>query len=244
MEQLATNYQVVEIDQIIPNDWNPKKDDPDKYAEVVKSVRAYGLRAPITVREFKGGYQIIDGFHRWKACKDLGYTKVVINNLGDVPDDEAKRLTIVFQKVNVPFDEVMYASLLKSLSEELDKDDLLKTLPVNEEELEGYLKMSEFDWQDFEGDEILIKETDSDVTLEADRDTIKEIRELIAKRKKESKDNRKLVITAVRNIQVLKEQANIIFEALDKVQNEDEAYSPGRALELICADYLAGAKKE
>lgn len=147
-KQLTFDYKIVDINEVVPNDWNPKKDDPEEYQKVVNSLINHGLKAPITVREFNGKFQIIDGFHRWKGCKELGYDKVIINNLGVISDIEAKEMTIVFQKISVPFDEVMYAQLLTSMVKDSSRDEILKKLPIQEEELDAYMKMADFNFDD------------------------------------------------------------------------------------------------
>lgn len=210
VDELKFDYKIVDINDVVPNDWNPKVDNPAEYAQVLKSIETYGLRAPITTRELNGKNQIIDGFHRWKACKEKGYTKVVINNQGVVPDDEAKRLTIVFQKVNIPFDEIMYGQLIKSLSDEIGEQKILDTLPISDAELQGYLKMADYDFD---------KEY-SDTDL--DEQQLKNIRGLtIAFTEEQTQTVRK----AIDKI---------------KQESEDETMSDGRAVELISADYLAG----
>ena len=148
MEELKIDFKIVDIDLLVPNTWNPKKDNPEEYQKVVDSIRNHGLKDSITVREKGKQYEIIDGFHRWKACKELGYTKIIINNLGIVDDIEARELTIVKQKISVPFDEVMYAQLLVDMLKESNREEILTKLPISVEELDAYIKMAEFNFDD------------------------------------------------------------------------------------------------
>lgn len=104
---------VVDIDSVRPNTWNPKDLDTEDFKKVLSSVQTNGLRLPIVVRE-NGGYEILDGEQRWRACKQLGFTKVIIYNEGEVSDQRAKELTIWYQQ-QVPFDEVKLADLVKSM---------------------------------------------------------------------------------------------------------------------------------
>lgn len=212
-DQLKLDYKIVDIDDVVPNSWNPKKTEeyPERYQEVLDSIKTYGLRDAIVVRELNGKYEIIDGFHRYKACKESGYSKVIINNQGVVDDATAKRLTIVFQKVQVPFDEVMYSNLLKELNEELGEEEILATLPIKEPELEGYLNMADFNFE----------EEYKDTNLGADVTT--KLRGM--------------------TILFNEEQADIVRKAIDEVrrQADDPEMSPARAVELMSADYLAGS---
>lgn len=120
MEEIKENLQfdpvkvqVVDIDSVRPNSWNPKDEDTDEFKKVVSSIATNGLRLPIVVRE-NNGFEIIDGEQRWRATKELGYGKVIIYNEGTVSDQRAKELTIWYQQ-QVPFDELKLSDLVKSM---------------------------------------------------------------------------------------------------------------------------------
>lgn len=109
----------VPIDDVRPNPWNPKRKDNKEYLEVLESVKLNGLTQPIFVRENDNGeskYEILDGEHRHRAAKELGYSYIYIYNEGDVDDDLAKSLTL-WHEVSVSMDE----ELLKPLVMELNK---------------------------------------------------------------------------------------------------------------------------
>lgn len=87
------------IDQVEPNPWNMNQMDPLDYeklkAWVAESLETEGkLALPIVVRrkKNKNGYQIIDGYHRWKACVELGQ-QVLDCYVYDADDKAAKFLT-------------------------------------------------------------------------------------------------------------------------------------------------------
>src|SRR5438045_6741 len=71
---------VVPVDAIEPNPWNPNAMDKAMFEKELASIRKYGFVDPLTVREvdFIGHrhYEIIDGEHRWKAAKQLGYAEL------------------------------------------------------------------------------------------------------------------------------------------------------------------------
>lgn len=188
---------VVPINQVRPNTWNPKEEDTEEYRKVVKAINVLGQRKPIVVRENKG-FEIIDGEQRYRACKELEFSQVLIYNEGVVPDEDAKAMTIWYQ-VQAPFDRVEEAFLVSELAG-LDVE-----LPYLEREIEELRALADFDWESFQPDEGEVVETTTlgiIVTLEQ-RDVI------------------------LRAIGVLREQ-------------EEDSISDGRALELICAEFLAG----
>lgn len=152
MERLKGEFKIVPIDQVQPNTWNPKDNpemNPVEYGNVLKSISVYGLRQAIVVREIgPDKYEIIDGVHRWLACKELGYKNVIINNQGQVSDQEAKKLTINFQDVRVPFNQLELAGLIKELSQ-LEQN-LQDSLPYTQDEIQEYISLLDFDWSQYQ----------------------------------------------------------------------------------------------
>lgn len=115
-----TKIDVVLIDEVRPNLWNPKDKDTKEFQSVKNSIQINGLRGFIVVRENPNGiskYEIIDGEQKWRACKELGYEKVIIYNEGVMADKLAKELTIWWQ-VQVPFNELSLAKLVTAMIQE------------------------------------------------------------------------------------------------------------------------------
>ena len=136
------NIQIVEIDKVHPNSWNPKLENTPEYQKIVESIQVNGFKSPIIVREVEEGYEICDGCQRWNAAKQLGFDKIYIYNLGKVSDSEAKSITI-WMETQVKFDELQLAPLVAELN------DLQITMPYNEDEVQDFINMLHFD---FEGD--------------------------------------------------------------------------------------------
>ncbi|MHA1867143.1 MAG: ParB/RepB/Spo0J family partition protein, partial [Candidatus Heimdallarchaeaceae archaeon] len=92
---------IVSIDKIVPNDFNPKPDYNSteelriEFERIKNSLKNHQQIDPIIVRELpekelkkKPGmrkkYEIINGYHRWAAMKELGVKKVEVKNLGKI----------------------------------------------------------------------------------------------------------------------------------------------------------------
>lgn len=210
---LKVNTKKVKINELRANKWNPKlkpEDDLDvqqQYEEVVKSVKAHGLIDPILVRSKNAGkdlgyYEIINGYHRFLACQELGFKEIIINDLGEVSDQQAKKLTIVTEEVKIPIDQVKLSHLLKEMldSEELDK--LVEGLPYSKELIESKIELLEFDWDSLnnnpEGEEADFTPSDNqDVPLDdctlnlifdskQDRILVEKLFELLQKEQKQN----------------------------------------------------------
>lgn len=134
-----TNIQIVEIDKVRPNDWNPKLENTPEYQKIVESIEVNGFKQPIIVREVEDGYEICDGCQRWTAAKQLGFDKIYIYNLGDISEEEAKSITIWMEQ-QVPFSEMELAPIVAELS------DLKIQTPYSEDEVEDFVNMLNFDF--------------------------------------------------------------------------------------------------
>lgn len=88
MVQLQTKKQVVQlrdkevmsipIADIVPNPYQPRRTFiNDSLEELCQSIRQYGLLQPISVRKLKsGGYELIAGERRLRACRMAGWTSI------------------------------------------------------------------------------------------------------------------------------------------------------------------------
>ena len=65
------------IDELRPNEHQPRTFfDPEKLAELVSSIKLYGVIQPLVVRKTLEGYEIVAGERRWRAAKEAGLTAV------------------------------------------------------------------------------------------------------------------------------------------------------------------------
>ncbi len=155
------------IDAVQPNPWNPNRQSDRAYEAEKESIQAFGFLDPITVRQLpEGGYQIVDGEHRWKAMKELGASEISANVV-ELTDDQAKKLTIILNETRGQADRVDLAKLLAELQPVLG-DDLITGLPYSGDELDELLKLADVNWDDFSDKEKgERKESDADGDVEA-----------------------------------------------------------------------------
>ena len=65
------------MEEIWPNPRQPRKEFNDfALMELASSIRQYGLLQPITVRAVEGGYEIVMGERRYRACRMLGFSHI------------------------------------------------------------------------------------------------------------------------------------------------------------------------
>jgi len=152
--------------EIIPNDWNPNKQNERAFEAEIESITDNGFVQPVTVRKHptqKSKYQIIDGYHRWLALQKIFADKslqtaplqeIVITQeipcvVLDVTDAQAKKLTIVLNETRGRAELGELGALLDSIQLDFG-DDLIRGLPYNEGQLIDLLSLAEFDWENLE----------------------------------------------------------------------------------------------
>jgi ParB family transcriptional regulator, chromosome partitioning protein len=108
----------IPIDLIRPNPDQPRQNIGD-LSELVASIREKGVLEPIIVRPYEGGYQIVAGERRWRACHLAGLNAVPCIEK-DVDDREMLEIALIEnlqRKDLTPFEE---ADGLQSLAEKFE----------------------------------------------------------------------------------------------------------------------------
>ncbi len=72
-ERKALGISEIELDKIIPNEYQPRKVfDDEKLKELAASIKEQGVIQPVIVHRAGGGYQLIAGERRWRASRLAG----------------------------------------------------------------------------------------------------------------------------------------------------------------------------
>lgn len=74
-EDIGASYQEIPVSQIVPNPYQPRQVfDEEALAELVHSIKEFGLMQPIVVRRAAddSGFEIIMGERRWRAASKAG----------------------------------------------------------------------------------------------------------------------------------------------------------------------------
>lgn len=153
--KIIEENKVISIDEIYPNEYNPKPDFNSteelklEFEKIKKSIKFHGQGDPIKVRETAKGYEIIDGYHRWFAMKELGYDKAEIKSFGKITREQAIKITLSFERTKIPLDVIEEAKLVKEIYE---LEQSIDGLPYTEEEVADKIKLLEFDFDQYEDD--------------------------------------------------------------------------------------------
>jgi len=201
---------LIKIDLIAPNDWNPNIIQEDILAKLRAEIRQKGLTQPITVRSSGNGYEIVDGYHRWLICRDLGWQEIPCI-IQDFSDTEAKIKTLQLNYMRGQAVPVKLASLIYDLSKEIKLEDLAKRLPYEEPQMLDNLEL-----------------------LKLPEDFGREIEEQARKEEQELPTVISFVVYKEQS-EVIEEAIKIALESLPREAKNLKAM----ALEKICADFIA-----
>ncbi len=127
-------YREIEPSRIEPNPRQPRQVfDEEALAELVHSIREFGLMQPIVVREVDGGrYQLVMGERRWRAAQQAGLAAIPAI-VRETTDDDLLRDALL---------ENIHRAQLNPLEEAAAYQQLLDEFDVTHEELAGRIGRS------------------------------------------------------------------------------------------------------
>jgi ParB-like chromosome segregation protein Spo0J len=102
----------VDIDTITPNQYNPNRQSEHDFELLCRSIQEDGFTRPIVVR--RDTLEIVDGEHRWRACKALGH-KVIACVIVDMTDAQARIATLKYNRIHGSEDANLAANVLKEV---------------------------------------------------------------------------------------------------------------------------------
>lgn len=151
---MKNQTQIVEMDieRLIPADWNYKADGTEEqYEKLIKSIeqdKSVGVLAVREVeREGQQLFEVMDGNHRLEAIKRMGWEKVPTENFGEI--SLATAVTIARRRNHNWFEDDKMA-LMKLMKDEVltvyTAEELSEYMPESVEEIEAYKNISEFEW--------------------------------------------------------------------------------------------------
>ena len=95
--QNKQNILEIPIDEIVPSRYQPRIHFDEKVMEELKqSISESGLIQPVTVRRLdSGGFELIAGERRWRACKSLGLKTISCYVITPTSEEQAATMALV-----------------------------------------------------------------------------------------------------------------------------------------------------
>lgn len=142
----------VSVDKIEPNTWNMNKVPKAVYdklkVDIQETLDEAGTIPPIVCRRHPvkaGILQIVDGEHRWKIIKELGYAEIDVVVL-ELSDKRAMSMTAELNYLRGDPDMEKYPQYLARMVQEngVDSEWLSQHLPDSKDEIDSYLDSINF----------------------------------------------------------------------------------------------------
>lgn len=143
--KLVTEKRIVPIDNVVANPFNPNKQTEWIFNKMKETIESKGLFGSIIVHEFAGVYQILDGEHRWKACKELGWKEIPVEVSPELPENDVKFWTIYFNNTHGKDDIEKRAKIF----EQMDNGQA-QLLPFSEDQIKNEKELFKFDFSQYD----------------------------------------------------------------------------------------------
>ncbi|MCF7956023.1 MAG: ParB/RepB/Spo0J family partition protein [Phycisphaerae bacterium] len=135
------NGQVIErigVDFLLEHPGNPNRMSKSNFRKLVGHIKESGDYEPVIVRQHsqkEGFYEILNGHHRTKALRELGYTEIDCV-VWDVDDARSLMLLATLNRLSGKDDARKRAELINELSEQFNIKELTNALPETKEAIE------------------------------------------------------------------------------------------------------------
>lgn len=150
MSKPFEKFAPLDIEWLFNAEWNYKETDEDMMAKLVKNLRINDQVENIIVRQVGQRYEVVNGNHRLNAMKQLGFTRAMCYNLGEISDAKAHRIAIETNETKFIANGYELAKLLKGLTDDFDITELCSTLPYTEGEVNNHLDLLTQDFNNYE----------------------------------------------------------------------------------------------
>lgn len=134
LTKLVIEY--VPIDSLKPNDYNPNRQSEHDFELLCKSIDEDGMTQPVVA--LRATRVIVDGEHRWRACKALGLEQVPVV-LTDMDPAQARIATLRHNRARGEENVELAAAVLRDLVALGATDYLKDSLNLDDVELSNFL---------------------------------------------------------------------------------------------------------
>ncbi len=113
-------YEMVPLDRISPNPNQPRKKFVDSdLEELAASINEHGVVQPVVVRPASGGYELVVGERRWRACQKAGLSAIpaIVKDAGDLESLEVALIENIHRE---DLNGIEEANAYQQLMEEFD----------------------------------------------------------------------------------------------------------------------------
>ena len=125
--------ELVPVDSIHPNSYNPNHQTDEQFALLLESMRSDGFTQPIVVQE--ATKVIVDGEHRWRAAQALGLSMVPVVFV-NLSIEQQYRATLQHNWARGREDASLAAVIMRDLLGTMTPDELASQLHVSVDDIQ------------------------------------------------------------------------------------------------------------
>ncbi|QDP63660.1 MAG: hypothetical protein Unbinned3987contig1001_36 [Prokaryotic dsDNA virus sp.] len=152
---MKKGYVDVEIKQLVKADWNYKEENKILTEKLTENIKRNGQIENLLIRELDTGFfEVVNGNHRLDVMKELKLKKAHCYNFGKITQTQASRIAIETNETKFKSDPIKLSEIITELNNEFDIEELQKTLPYTEDEIKNMLEVGEFNWDNFEVEDL------------------------------------------------------------------------------------------
>ena len=142
MPETFHTVELIPIERIRANDYNPNAMSPAIYGQLVENIKTRGFKSAIYVLPANGDgiYEIVDGEHRWRAAKEAGQKELPCVVL-PATEAQAKMDCITMNQLRGDLVPVRLALVIADLAKTHPVEELERQLGFEEHELTDQLEL-------------------------------------------------------------------------------------------------------
>lgn len=133
--KIVNRVSSIPIDKFTTHPGNPNRMSKRNFVRLVRNIERSGRYEPLIVRRQGDGFQIINGHHRYRALRELGY-KSVDAIVWDVDDAEADILLSTLNRLGGSDVLERKVALLDRLNRNMHTREMAKLLPFTRSQIE------------------------------------------------------------------------------------------------------------
>jgi len=140
---MTNEIKSIAIDRFVPHPDNPNRMSKANFAKLVRNIERTDRYEPLVVRPYPqklGRFQIINGYHRWQALKELGY-KTADAIVWDIDDQQTDMLLATLNRLSGCDVLDKKLTLLARLNKRMEAGELAKLLPQTKKQIERLISM-------------------------------------------------------------------------------------------------------
>jgi ParB/RepB/Spo0J family partition protein len=135
---MASLIQSIPLDKLIAHPDNPNQQSRVNFGKLVRNIERTGRYEPLIVRPSptnSGCFQIINGYHRYRALAKLSY-KTADCIVWDIDDEQTDILLATLNRLGGSDNLGKKLNLLKRLNKRMESAELAKLLPQTAKQIE------------------------------------------------------------------------------------------------------------